>query len=421
MFNRASPHHAWYVLGLTLVNQAFTVGIIIYSFALFVVPWLERFDISRGEVMVSIVLLQLAGGFISPLLGRLLDVYSIRLLVTGGGLAMGFSLLLLALSSAFWHINLVFATLLPLGMALAGTLSAQTLIARWFHKNRGMAIGISSMGTSMGGFLFPPITAGLLEAFGWENTLAILGVVTLVVLVPLNFLVLRVAPPDAPKAATETAGESGRLTTAQILGRATFWLPVLGMIPVNAAFGGVQFNLGAYVSDLGFEQQVAAQLISTTALTMIFGKLMFGWAGDRFDHRYLYWLMTLLLACSLSLYQGSPSRHELMLAATLQGLAMGGVLPLIGIMYAARFGTLAFGRVLGLVYLFLVAGSFGPLLAGWLFDLTGSYDWSFLTFVALLVPVSVSMFWLPAPEAPKPPEPSEPSESAAAAPAGQDS
>ena len=402
MPDRLRSYYPWIILGQTLINQAFTVGIAIYSFALFVVPWLERFDISRSEVMLATVLLQITGGFISPIFGRLLDSYSIRLLVSSGGLAMGAGLLLLAASNAFWQINLVFATLLPLGMVLAGTLSSQTLIARWFHKNHSMAIGVSSMGTSIGGFLFPPVTAALIAAFGWQQTLTMLGLATLVFLLPLNLLVLQVSPPAPPAARgrSVTGSAGGLISNQEILSRASFWLPVLGLIPINAAFGGVQFNLGAYVADLGFDQQTAAQLISITALSMIFGKLMFGWAGDRYDHRHIYWVMAALLMSSLLLYQGRPDRTELMLAAVLQGVATGGVLPMIAIMYAARFGTLAFGRVLGLVYLFLVAGSFGSLLSGWLFDVSGSYDLAFQIFAGLLLPAAFGMFWLASPEVP---------------------
>ena len=138
-----------------------------------------------------------------------------------------------------------------------------------------------------------------------------------------------------------------------------FWIPVIGLVPINAAFGGVQFNLGAYVGDLGFEQIVAAQLIATTSISMIVGKFLYGGLGDRVDHRKLYVSMAFFLAGSLMLYQGTPDRLELSLAAILQGLSTGGVMPMMGIMYSSRFGTLSFGKVLGFVNMFLMMGSFG--------------------------------------------------------------
>ena len=186
-------------------------------------------------------------------------------------------------------------------------------------------------------------------------------------------------------------------TNVEILKTRTFWIPVLSFIPINAAFGGVQFNLGAYVGDLGFDQQVAAQLISITSISMIAGKFLFGSLGDKIDHRKLYWLMSVSLAVSLLLYQGSPNKIELMLAASMQGLATGGILPMMGIMYSSRFGTLSFGRVLGFVNLFLMLRSFGSIFSGWIFDISESYDYAFWTFLILLLPAAIAMKWLPGP------------------------
>ena len=85
----------------------------------------------------------------------------------------------------------------------------------------------------------------------------------------------------------------------------------------------------------------------------------------------------------------------MMLAAALQGFATGGVMPMMGIMYVSRFGTLSFGRVLGLVNLFLMIGSFGSILSGFIFDLTQSYDAAFLVFALTLLPCVVAMAFLP--------------------------
>ena len=70
---------------------------------------------------------------------------------------------------------------------------------------------------------------------------------------------------------------------------------------------------------------------------------------------------------------------------------------MMGIVYSSRFGTLAFGKVLGYVNLFLIMCALVSILSGWLFDVTGSYDVAFLTFLALVLPCAVAMYWLPPP------------------------
>ena len=67
---------------------------------------------------------------------------------------------------------------------------------------------------------------------------------------------------------------------------------------------------------------------------------------------------------------------------------------MMGIAYSARFGTLSFGKVLGYVNLFMMIGSFGSILSGWVFDLTGSYDVAFLIFAAIVVPGIIATWFL---------------------------
>ncbi|MGB0691188.1 MAG: MFS transporter [Pseudomonadales bacterium] len=392
-----SPHYRWYIVALTLVNQALALGVLVYSFALFVVPWLDEFEVSRSKVMLAILSFQIVTGLLSPVLGRYMDQFAMRLLVLSGALAMSLGLFLLSLATEFWQIVALHVTLLPVGMILTGTLASQTMVSKWFTEKRGLAIGVSSMGTSLGGLSVPLVTAWLIGEQGWQGAYLVLAMLSLILLVPLNYLVLRHDPPILRLQASETSGvEMKTWTTRQILESWAFWIPVLALIPINAAFGGTQFNLGAYMSDLGFGQAVAAQLIAITSGAMIVGKLFFGSLGDRVDHRKLYWLMAGMLLVSMYFYEGSPGRPALFLAASLQGFATGGVMPMMGIMYSSRFGTLSFGRVLGLVNLFLMIGSFGSILSGWIFDLTQSYDAAFQVFALLLLPGTIVMYFLPA-------------------------
>lgn len=177
----------------------------------------------------------------------------------------------------------------------------------------------------------------------------------------------------------------------------SFWIPIAALLPVNASFSGVQFHLGAYVRDLGAELSVAAGLVATTSAAMVAGKLIFGSFGDRSDHRKLYWVMAVCLATSLAVYVWAPTFNALYLAAVLQGLATGGVLPVMALIYGSRFAAGSFGKVMGLVQLFTMLGGFGALFSGWIFDLTGAYDAAFLTLFALLVPGVLAMIALPPP------------------------
>ena len=387
-------YYGWNVVALTLVLQAVSIGISIYSFALFVVPWLDAFHVDRAQVMLAIFLAQVGLGAMSPICGRLLDRFPVRVLIVLGCVSLAAGLLAMSLATAFWQVVLAYATLMPLGMAFAGTLASQTLVTRWFTARRGVAIGVSAMGTSMGGFAFPLLIAPLISNVGWEDTLAVLAALTVVLTVPAALLVLRRSPPGQDQRMGGGAPPR-QWSTLEVLSTRTFWIPVIALVPVNAAFGGVQFSLGAYVFDLGLEQGVAATLIAITSVSNIAGKFVFGSLGDRVDHRALFWGMGACLAVALVFYIVAPGFPALAVAAALQGLATGGVLPLMGLIYAGRFGVSSFGRVMGLVNLFLMAGSVGSVYSGWIFDLTGSYVPAFVTFLVLLLPGAIWIRWLP--------------------------
>jgi len=390
--------HGWNVLGFTLLFQGASFGVLIYSFALFVVPWLETFGASRGQTMMAVAGLQLGIGWASPFVGRALDSFSARWIVLAGAVLIASGLWMLARVTALWQVIAIYATLLPAGLAMTGPLAAQTLVARWFSRRRGLAVGISAVGTSLGGFIVPVVTGLLITAIGWRATLDWLAMGLLLAIVPGAFWILKRPPPErvaAPAAAEGMADADRTWTLREILAAPAFRVTILAMLPINIAFGGVQFNIGAYAQDLGFGPERAALVISAIALAMIGGKFCFGALADRVDHRLLHSAAALAMLLGLLLVVGQPGYGRLLAAAACIGAAAGGILPLISVIVASRFGAAAFGQVMGMMTLFITLAAFGSLLAGALRDVLGSYDAVFLGFALLLLPTLLVIRRLP--------------------------
>ncbi len=401
----SNARYGWYVVGTTMVNQSLAMGILLAGFALFVVPWMEQFGAQRSEVLLGSTLILVVNSLLSPVAGRLMDSVSIRTLILTGITALCSGLVLIATAKSLWVVLLAYATLFPLSIVLCGALSSQTLVSRWFVEGRGMALGISSLGSSLGGFLLPVIIATLIASYSWQSTALLLSVACLILMLPLNALVLRRSPLSTGSHLEGNSEHNVSSVTAepvwsmsQVLKKPMFWIPVAGIIPLMAAFTGIQFNLGAYMGDLGYDQGLAAQLIMIIAGGQVGGKLIVGAVGDRMDHRHVYWVMAVMTAVAIYLFSGGPSQVSLYAAAAILGLSVGATLPLLPIVYASRFGTRSLGTVLGLVNLVLIVGSFGSLFAGTIYDSTQSYDLAFLVFALLLLPVSIAMYFLPSPE-----------------------
>ena len=265
--------------------------------------------------MITVSVLQIGMGVFGPIVGRVLDQFSFKWVVLAGLASLMVGLALVRISTSLWQVWLIYGTLMPLATILMGTLASQTLVAKWFATDRGLALGISAMGTSLGGIIFPWLVAGWILDLGWRETVDMLMIVAIVLVVPLTVIVLRRDPPDQHVPMAGSDAPVGRLWTArEILTTRLFWIPFLSLVPLNMGFGALQFNLGVFARDLGLDDTAAAPLIMTSSVCMIIGKLFFGWLGDRLDHRILFWIAISLLVCACLF---------LLLTNTYTGLVMG--------------------------------------------------------------------------------------------------
>ncbi len=395
-------YYGWNIVAVSLVFQAMLFGTIFFSYTLWVGEWLDdpALGVSLTAVMIPITILNLAQSLMAPFAGYAMDRYSIRVLICLGASGAGIGFVLISQVTAFWQIIVIYGSLVMSGVLLSGPLAAQTLAAKWFDKNRGLAIGMSTTGTSIGGVLMAPLVSVLYESFGWRSAHWMLGLGFIAIVVPLVWLTVRTSPEEMgcePEGAAElSAGEESPVparfwTVAEILKSRVFWIIVLSFLPLVTVFGSVQQHLRPYAGNLGISSIETAFLISVFASVMIGGKLFFGVMADRFDHR---WLFTLALATCGTVIGGlltSPGYGLLLVLSGLLGFAAGGFLPLLGAMVARHFGVASFGSVLGLVGPFLAVSAFGPITYGLLYEWQGDYSLAFWLSLGLLLPALVTI------------------------------
>ena len=391
-------YYRWIVVAYGVTLQAISVGTLIYCFTLFTLPWLEEFGSSRRDLMLTIALLQIGAGVMGPLAGRALDTFPLKWVILTGLACMVMGLLLAQRATALWHLWLVYATLMPITMTLTGTLAAQTLVSRWFTDNRGFALGISAIGTNVGGIILPILVSAWLLQVGWRDTLNNLMFLAVALVLPLTFLVLSRSPTPASNLESGGASDQRVWTTREILTTSIFWIPFCGLAPLSMAFGTLQFNLGIIVRDIGLDTAVTGNLIALTSVCMVAGKLFFGIMGDRVDHRKLYWIANVATIIALLLVLYAQTLPVLVVATIATGISGGGILPLMGLMYSSRFGVASFGRVMGFGMLTIMAGAVSPIGAGWVYDLYGSYSIALVTLALIMLPAGIAMIWLRPPE-----------------------
>lgn len=387
--------YGWWMVGAALLVQGFSVGLTQYAFPLFLKPVAEEFGASRSSVASGYSGLAVAMALLGPLLGHALDRRSIRaILCLGAGLMAG-GFALIAAAPQLWLVGLLFAGVVGPGAMAAGPMSASKLVANWFLRRRGLALGISSTGTSIGGFLLPPLLTLAIERFGWRGAILAMALALVAIALPIVALIVVGRPeerglgpdgdPPLPPARVGSAASRPERNVRELLGDQNFPAITLAIGSVFAILGGLLTNLHAYATDLGISAERASLLLSSFSAFGIVGKLCFGAIADRWDKRALVWIAMAMLAVFLGVLLARPAYAWLAVGSAIGGLAIGGFLPLWGALIADCFGRDAFGRVMGLMGPLMLPLNVTALqLAPWSFDSTGSYQLALQLFLGWL-------------------------------------
>jgi len=384
-------YYGWVVVAGAFLAQCFITGFYTYGFPLIVVPVEAEFAASRTEVMYGVTFAALFGLLLAPLIGLLADRWSVRALMSIGAAVFAVGLMALSVSTSLWQFTLCFAVLMALANNLLGPLTSTTVVARWFSSKRGRALGLTAAGTSLGGMLVPFCLAQGLLFYGWRDSLFYFGLAMALFLLPFLLLLIRNKPADmgltveGQEEAATAAVEGSELAAGLIAKTPAFWLIGITMGLLFMSQTGVLANLAAHAQGQGLSGSEAKNLIVLLAATGFVGKLIFGYAADRINLKLGLWLSIGLVAAGLALLSVATSYSLMLMAAACLGLATGGMLPVWGAMIATVFGTVSYGRVMGLMMpVIALSVTPGPILAAKLFDLSGSYTSSFHLFIAVL-------------------------------------
>jgi len=400
---RTPWYYGWTIVAVAITYQAIVYGVALYSFTFWVPLWEDEFAAGRGDVMLVFIAMQAGLAVLAPFAGKAADSLPLRWLVLAGGICFAMSLILTSYAQELWQIGVIFAVLTVAGLVLAGPVTAMTLVARWFNRNSGMALGIVSTGTSIGGLLLPLLVVYLQAEFGWREANLWLAGLVMLVIVPASLLIYGspaeagVAADDAVDPVSDATDLSDlqrdvstgpqEWTFRSILMRPTFWAMMFCFIVVTAIFVAIQQNLAPLAKDNGVSAAAVSFVVAVMAFVMIAAKLLFGFFADRVELRTLYLISIIALVAVLLLLTAREATYPvLIVTGVLVGIAGGSLLPLMAAMIRRDFGALSFGRVKGLSSGLVSLSAIGPWIAGSIFDATGSYDMAWLVLGALLVP-----------------------------------
>jgi MFS family permease len=350
--------------------------------------------------MAAFTVFFMASGVASPFVGRLINCYGEKMVMSIGAAVMGIGFALLSIMSSLWQYYLFYA-LVGIGMAGMGTVPASSLILRWFNKSRGFAIGIMSVGVGIGGFVVAPITAGMLiPLFGWRTAYLILGMTTWLVIIPVVWLVVKASKPSdmglypdgiepiKEKGEAEVIlAPTARLTQKAALATSAFWLIAITVLLSQLSMVGVSQNQVPFLVDNGFPVAMAAGALGFLALMSAVGKLCFGWLCDHMKAKYVSAIgLVLQVAGILILFNIRQESPVILLwgFALTMGLGIGSWLPTMSMLVSENFGVVLYPAIFGIMTLCQCLGaSIGPVVTGQLYDIMGNYRVGFIVLLAL--------------------------------------
>lgn len=392
-------YYGWYVVALSIVGFMLLIGTTFTAFGLFVVPVSKEFGLSRADMNTALILLNIGNAAVAPFIGRMLDRFPVRWIMSVCAILFGGCLITLGLSHSLLLSAFVFA--LPLAIALQGTgmLTVTVLLARWFQVQRGRAMALAALGMSFGGMIVAPAVGYLIHVDGWRTALIISGCAVAVTML-LAALVVRDRPgPDdiesgQPAGAPGGAAQLGKpAKMGEVLGMGAFWTIGLGAALALAASQAISVSLVPLALDANLNMVQATGLISASAVGAIVGKLALAVVADRADRVLLLTALFILEGAICLALLVSDSFVTLMATAAVLGLIVGALTPVFYALLADRFGTSSFGTVRGLMApITAVVAAIAVRFAGEVYDRTGDYDAMFYTFIGTQVIATMFIF-----------------------------
>ena len=378
----------WIIVASLFVTLVFVFGSGYNTGGLFFPHLLKHFGWKRAQLStLQGAALPLSAGLSAPLIGWLLDRVEARVVMVAGVIMTGVSFLIASRVDSFGPLFGAYV-LLGVGIGASTLLPCALVIANWFGARRGLAMGLTFAGTSLGGAAMTLVGNFAIARGGWRAGYIALAIPMFIVVVPLVILVVRTRPPQA----------GGRITVAQAsdalpgfeLREAwrtrSFWMISAAQFFFAAVAAGAGLHLITYLTELGYTPSFSAGMMSLVYVFAAFGKLGMGLFADRVSARIALTFNFLAACVGMLLIFGAARTAVLIPFVLIFGLSLGAPLVLVPMLIAESLGLKRFGSIGGLTGIFNTLGAFvGPVGAGKIYDLSGSYVPAFEIFVVMCI------------------------------------
>jgi predicted MFS family arabinose efflux permease len=384
--------YGWYVVFACLVITLYTGGMVNFGFTAVFDPLIKEFGWSSAQISLAASLRGLEVGLLSAAVGLLVDKLGPRKLIIGGAFLIAFGYFILSRVSSLAMFYAAFA-LISLGMsACAGTVLL-TAVTHWFNRKAAIATGLVASGFGLGGTIVPVITA-LIDTYDWRAAMMIISVGTLVVCLPMAFLV-RHRPEDygylpdgdktemTKKTTAANSEPETNMTVWQALRDRAFWHVSVSSMCHSFVVGAVVTHIMPYLESVGVNRSTASVIALALPLSSIAGRLSSGLFSKKFGNRIVYTSSFIFMTAGLLCFAYINPTSIWLVLPFIAVFSLGWGFSVISRITLLRehYGRISFGAVIGFNSTIMMIGNVsGAPIAGWSYDNFGSYQGAWIAF-----------------------------------------
>lgn len=389
----------WTVLLAAIIGVGCSVSAVpFYSAGPFVKELEAAFGEPRGAIQFGFTIGSVMIGLAGPFVGAWVDRWGGRRVALVGLFGSGIAIALVGvIAQTLLTFYLAFALIAVLGAA-SSPVAWTRVIADWFERSRGLALGLTLMGTGLCAAIIPSFATWAIARFGWQGAYIALALWPIVLALPIAWTLFRERPRDQRSAAKQAAGEAALpgITPAQAFRGYRFWVLGIGFFAISLAVGATLGNFIPLLTDSGMSPQQAAALFGLVGVSIIVGRVGIGILIDRFWAPGVSAIACALPVLSCLLLAGAnPTPTEAAIAAIAAGLAAGAEFDLIAFLAAKYFGLKHYGKLYGYLFLALMVGAgIAAPIAGTAYDWTGSYELALYSAAAICLAGALSLLSL---------------------------
>ncbi|WP_091737524.1 MFS transporter [Phenylobacterium immobile] len=342
-------------------------GLAFYTFGLFVKPLSEAFGWSRGQITLGMSFITLGTVISAPLAGWLIDRYGVRRIAAPSLLGLGLAYALTAqVGPALWTFYAACMGIALLGCATS-PISWTRAVNLQFSRGRGLALGLTLLGSATAGVVGAPAVQMVIVDHGWRaGYMAVAGFAVLAAFPVVALLLGRGATRTSADNPTARAG----MTLPEALRTPTFWMIGGAILLLITAQSGVIVHLVPLLTDRGLPRVEAAGLAGVMGAAIFISRGVIGAMLDRFSPPLVAGVSLLApVGAAVILAVCGADRLGLLAAVILLGLGAGAEIDFLSFFTVRHFGLRAYGRIYGWLFaMFSIGNGVGAPLVGAIYD-----------------------------------------------------